>query len=230
MLRRVDTMTDSSWIIWLPPPSTGDCGMNFLLYTSNYFVYCVFTAENLFNHCNAATEELPIQGHFFPGVYQRQLSFGTLRGEMCAHSDSLVASWSPHYCFLYSSTAPRCFTHRSLYILNGRCSGGSAVDLHSQPTSPRPEMSSPLDGTCLFVLFTVKIKKIMSVPIFWRKHTNTGCCHNIIRNNFWLFRLTKQMLVSGMMSESETASSFPDRLPELPKASSAPKLKQRKSY
>lgn len=37
------------------------------------------------------------------------------------------------------------------------------------------------------------------------------------------------MLVSGITSERETASSFPDRLPELSAASSAPKLTQRKN-
>lgn len=36
------------------------------------------------------------------------------------------------------------------------------------------------------------------------------------------------MLVSGMMSESETTSSFPDRLPEFSTAPSAPKLEQSK--
>lgn len=41
-------------------------------------------------------------------------------------------------------------------------------------------------------------------------------------------KLTKQILVSGMMSESETTSSFPDRLAELPKTPSASKLKQSK--
>ena len=36
------------------------------------------------------------------------------------------------------------------------------------------------------------------------------------------------MLVSGMMSDNETTSSFPDRLPELSKAPPASMLKQRK--
>lgn len=36
------------------------------------------------------------------------------------------------------------------------------------------------------------------------------------------------MLVSGMMSDNETTSSFPDRLPELSKAPPASMLKQKK--
>lgn len=39
-----------------------------------------------------------------------------------------------------------------------------------------------------------------------------------------VIRLTKQMLVSGTMSESETTSSFPDTLAELSKGLSAFKL------
>lgn len=39
-----------------------------------------------------------------------------------------------------------------------------------------------------------------------------------------VLRLTKQMLVSGTMSESETTSSFPDKLAELSKGPSASKL------
>lgn len=51
--------------------------------------------------------------------------------------------------------------------------------------------------------------------------SNLGC-------DILSLRLTNQMLVSGTMSESETTSSFPDRLAELSKGPSASKLKQRK--
>lgn len=40
--------------------------------------------------------------------------------------------------------------------------------------------------------------------------------------------LTKQMLVSGMISDNETTSSFPDRLPEWSPLNSAPMLSQKK--
>lgn len=44
-----------------------------------------------------------------------------------------------------------------------------------------------------------------------------------------VFILTKQMFVSGTMSERETTSSLPERVPELFAASSASKLPKRKN-
>lgn len=212
------------------------------------------------NQWNAAraAKELPIQGHepFFPGVYQKQLGFGT-GVEKCVRTVTVLMAGKslPHTIFFLIFPLLHCHNLRCTSPLHPaipvytvwvrkqqRCSGGVRggwvtftlfILTAAHLTSSRNAFTS-LDGT-VSVFYCEDETGVNSKIMKGRRNVQLTAAATIklqiIFNYRYIivsFRLTKQMLVSGMMSESETTSSFPDRLPELSTAPSSPKLAQRK--
>lgn len=106
MLRKVVTMTDSSWIIWLPSPSTGDWDFFYNIQLNILFImssqHVVNMKENLsLNQWNAARAANSGSYAFSPGVYQKQLGFGT-GVEKCVRTMTVLMAGEslPHTMFL----------------------------------------------------------------------------------------------------------------------------------
>lgn len=83
-------------------------------------------------------------------------------------------------------------------------------------------------GTILLIILKFLTYWHFSVLLWGRKHKGWDTINGAVEkfSDCWegVIRLTKQMLVSGTMSESETTSSFPEKLAELSKGPSASKL------